>query len=168
MKISPQGFEILTQFEGESPVLYDDATGKSISDPSAAKGNPTIGIGHFLTADELSSGSIQIGGESVDWRQGLSQEQMQNLARQDLQDAIQAVESSITAPLTQNQFDALVSFAFNIGPQAFKESGAIQALNEGDIEEFLRRHAQWNESGGTEMQGLINRRRREAELFRSE
>lgn len=163
--LSDTGIQHLEQWEGRRNRVYDDATGKEITNVAQAKGYPTIGIGHLLTKDELNSGKIKIGDEMVNWRNGLTDEQINQLARQDTAIAAEAVEKHVEAPLTQNQRDALISFAFNIGANAFKNAGAIKALNEGDIDDFLRRHAQWRKSGGKVMQGLVNRRAAEAELF---
>jgi len=147
--------------------MYDDATGKTISDPSDATGYPTIGIGHKLTSTELKRGTIKIGEMEVDWQKKLTPDQTKELVLQDLKHAVKAVEKNVDVELTQNQFDALVSFAFNIGSSAFKNAGAIKALNAGNMDDFLRRHAQWNKSNGRKMAGLVNRRASEAELFKA-
>ena len=69
--------------------------------------------------------------------------------------------------LTQGQFDALVSFAYNVGSRALSTSTLLKKLNAGDIkgaaDEFLR----WNKSGGKVMPGLTNRRKAERALFLS-
>ena len=72
-----------------------------------------------------------------------------------------------SAPTTQGQFDALVSFAYNVGSRALSTSTLLKKLNAGDIkgaaDEFLR----WNKSGGKVMPGLTNRRKAERALFLS-
>lgn len=165
--LTEAGINILEQFEGRRNQAYDDATGQPLANISQAMGYPTIGVGHLLTEEELKTGQIEIGGKKIDWRNGLTDEQIDELVRQDTKKAEQAVEKHVNVPLTPPQRDALISFAFNIGEEQFRTAGAIKALNRGDTEEFLRRHAQWRKSSGQVVQGLINRRQAEAELFRS-
>ncbi|HCS6848240.1 TPA: lysozyme, partial [Escherichia coli] len=73
----------------------------------------------------------------------------------------------VRVKLTQGQFDALVSFAYNVGSRALSTSTLLKKLNAGDIkgaaDEFLR----WNKSGGKVMPGLTNRRKAERALFLS-
>ena len=131
------------------------------------RGYPTIGIGHLLTKAEQKSGTIEIGGQEVSWKDGLSDEQINQLAQQDTQEAADVVDKYVKVELTPEQRDALTSFAFNVGEGNFKNAGAIKALNEGDIEEFVRRLKQWNKSKGQVMAGLTRRREQEAQLFLS-
>lgn len=154
LRINDDGVTLLEEFEGREKFAYDDGAG-----------NLTIGIGHMFTPEEMESGTVMIGGEEVDWRQGLSDEQIDRLAAQDLQKAAETVRANVKVPLSQNEFNALVSFAFNIGPGAFKGSGAIKALNAGDKDEFMRRHQMWNKAGGSVLDGLVKRRTLEAALF---
>ena len=69
--------------------------------------------------------------------------------------------------LTQGQFDALVSFAYNVGSRALSTSTLLKKLNDGDIkgaaDEFLR----WNKAGGKVLNGLTRRREAERALFLS-
>lgn len=71
----------------------------------------------------------------------------------------------VRVKLTQGQFDALVSFAYNVGSRALSTSTLLKKLNAGDIkgaaDEFLR----WNKSGGKVMPGLNNRRKAERDVF---
>lgn len=73
----------------------------------------------------------------------------------------------VKAKLTQGQFDALVSFAYNVGSRALSTSTLLKKLNAGDIkgaaDEFLR----WNKAGGKVMNGLTRRREAERALFLS-
>lgn len=79
-----------------------------------------------------------------------------------------AVDNFVTAPLKQNQFDALVSLAYNIGLEAFKDSTLLKKLNARDYagaaDEFLR----WNKAKGKVVAGLANRRERERAMFMGE
>ena len=77
------------------------------------------------------------------------------------------VADAVKVPLNQNQFDALVSFSYNIGLGAFKSSTLLRRLNRGDYNvgsEFLR----WNKAGGEELPGLTRRREAEKQLFEKE
>ncbi|EGB6345358.1 lysozyme [Salmonella enterica] len=73
----------------------------------------------------------------------------------------------VRVKLTQGQFDALVSFAYNVGSRALSTSTLLKKLNAGDIkgaaDEFLR----WNKAGGKVMLGLTNRRKAERDVFLS-
>lgn len=73
----------------------------------------------------------------------------------------------VRVKLTKGQFDALVSFAYNVGSRALSTSTLLKKLNAGDIkgaaDEFLR----WNKAGGKEMPGLTKRRKAEREVFLS-
>ena len=76
-----------------------------------------------------------------------------------------AVREAVRVPLTQNQFDALVSFAYNIGAPGFRGSSTLQRLNQGDHAGAAAAMAMWNKSGGKVVQGLVNRRADEITLF---
>lgn len=165
--LTAEGIELLGEFEGRRAQVYDDATGQPLEDISSARGFPTIGVGHLLTDEEKNSGTIDIGGERVSWQNGLSDEQINQLAQQDAEIASNIVDKYVDVDLTPQQRDALISFAFNIGEGNFKNAGAIKALNRGDIDDFVRRHAQWNKSRGEVMSGLTRRRQEEAKLFLS-
>ena len=76
-----------------------------------------------------------------------------------------AVSKMLKVSVTQNQYDALVSLAYNIGTSALSSSTLMKKLNAGDVkgaaDEFLR----WNKSGGKAMPGLTNRRKAERSIF---
>ena len=83
----------------------------------------------------------------------------------DLKKFESAVNSAVTVPINQNQFDALVSLTYNIGTGAFKESTLLKKLNAGDCRGASAQFVVWNKGGGKVMQGLVNRRAVERELF---
>jgi len=76
-----------------------------------------------------------------------------------------AVDQLVTVPLNQNQFDALVSFAYNCGIGALGESTLLKRLNVGDVQGAALQFPRWNRGGGRVLQGLVNRRAREQALF---
>lgn len=139
-EISENGLNAIKQREGGfQQFKYPDAKGYS------------IGYGHFIKP-----------GENYD--AGITEEYGSYLLMMDVQIAIDAINSYVTVPLTQNQFDALVSFIYNIGVGAFKKSTLLRKLNSGDptaVNEFSR----WNISGGVVNSGLIARRVSETEQF---
>lgn len=154
MKMSEKGTKLLAQWEGFETEVYLDVAGLK-----------TIGVGHLLTKDELSSGKIFIGGETVRYGDGLSEQQVYGLLGQDLAKFEQAVEDEVTVPLSANQFDALVSFAFNVGAAAFSGSTLLRLLNQGKYDEVPTQLRRWVRSGGNIVQGLVNRRENEIGLW---
>jgi len=134
MKMIERGKALLTQWEG-------------VEDHVDVAGLPTIGVGHLLSRDELSSGKIYIQGKPVRYTNGLTQEQVSNLLSEDLKKFEEAVNAHVTVPLPQNQFDALVSFAFNVGIGAFKNSTLLKVLNQGNDEEVPAQLRRWVFSG---------------------
>ena len=89
----------------------------------------------------------------------------EELLRRDLQRFIATVNESVKVPLTQNQFDALVSFTFNVGQGAFKNSTLLRILNQGDYAGVPAQLARWNKGGGKVLPGLTARRKDEANLW---
>lgn len=154
MRMSEYGRRLLTEWEGSKNEVYQDAAGL-----------PTIGAGHLLTKDELASGKILILGESVKYHDGLTSLQIDRLLTQDLAGAEGAANSGLNVALNQNQFDAIVSFIFNVGRQAFYQSTLRKVLNNGRFVKVPEQLRRWNRSGGKVIQGLINRRENEIKLF---
>ena len=154
MKMSGNGKIQLTALEGCELVPYDDPAGY-----------PTIGVGHLLTPGEKTSGEISINDEPVLFADGITQEQAMDLLARDLERFERAVNEDVTVDLTQNQFDALVSFAFNIGTKNFKESTLLRKLNQGKHGEVPDQMRRWVKAGGKTIQILVNRREKEIELW---
>ena len=154
MRISEDGQKVLAQIEGVKRNVYNDVAGL-----------PTIGVGHLLTKDELSSGKITIQGQPVKYGNGLTDQQVMDLLSQDLTRFNKAVSDSVTVPLEQHQFDALVSFTFNIGVGAFKSSTLLKRLNAGEYNDVPAQLHRWIYAGSKKVTGLINRRDKEAELW---
>lgn len=156
MKISQNGKDLLKQWEGISKTVYLDSAGLQ-----------TIGCGHLLTRDELTSGKIIINNAYIKYRNGLSDFEIDQLLDQDLDSAEYAVNTSINVQLTQDQFDALCSFAFNIGTRAFVNSTLRKMINAGIHEDVVRQFRRWTKVGGRVVSGLVNRRENEIKLFSS-
>lgn len=147
--------------------LFKEWEGLSLHDYLDSSGAPTIGIGHLLTRSERLSGKIMIGGQAVRYQDGLTEPQCWDLLAQDLSQAEAAVNATVQVPLNQNQFDALVSFVFNVGEGAFIESTLLKQLNQGHYDEVPTQLRRWNRDNGLIMQGLINRRKKEISLWKT-
>lgn len=139
MQTSQVGIDAIKDFEGVRLKAYDDGVGVW-----------TIGVGH--TAG-VKRGDV------------ITMAQVDEFLRSDLKDAEDAVNNSVKVPLTQGQFDSLVSFVFNLGAGAFRGSTLLKKLNAGDYvgagDEFLK----WNKAGGRVMAGLVKRRAAERTMF---
>lgn len=145
MRLSKSGIAQLKAFEGLSLGKYRDVAGFG-----------TIGYGHFIQASEEIAETI-------------TEAEADRLLLADVQIAECAVNKLVKVPLSQNQFDALVLFVFNIGKGAFKDSTLLKQLNQSNYEiaadEFLR----WNKASINgvfrEIEGLTRRRKQEREMF---
>lgn len=141
MNISITGLAHIKGWEKFRPVAYLDQGGK-----------PTIGYGHLIKPLE-SFGR-------------LTETEATGLLLQDLGVAMDAVNRGVKVPISQAQFDGLVSFAFNVGAGAFLRSTLLKLLNRGDIAGVERQFMQWVYVGKTKSDGLINRRLADLKLFR--
>ena len=84
---------------------------------------------------------------------------------QDTTYAGKAVQRYVKVKLTQQQYDTLVSFVFNVGPGAFAKSTMLKRINEGQCYAAGAEFKRWNKAGGKVLKGLTNRRAREAALW---
>lgn len=150
MDVSAQALAFIADFEGFSPTLYND--------PGPGR-HCTIGFGH-----KVHDGPIN-GSEPEEFKRGITRERGLELLRQDAVRFVAAVRRYVTVPLNQNEFDALVSFTYNLGPGVLRDSTLRRKLNAGDragaADEFLR----FNKSGGVVLDGLTRRRKAEREMF---
>ncbi|MBO7508737.1 MAG: lysozyme [Alphaproteobacteria bacterium] len=164
MKISNNGINMLKRLEGcvkqgDKHVIYDDKTGKPVNPNKPLPPGATIGYGHLITRGE-------------DFATGITETAATDLLCADIAVAERAVGNNITTPLTQNQYDALVSLAYNIGARNFANSTVVKYINNpnfrGSVYPTLESAWKaWNKSGGKEMPGLTNRRNQEFALFNS-
>ena len=146
MKVSSKGLELIKEFEGFSSTAYLCSAKKA-----------TIGYGNTFWEDGTP---VKIGDQ-------ISKERAETLLKHVVDNFSVAVEVDIKIEVTQNQFDALVSLAYNIGLGAFHNSTLLRQLNRGNFvgasHEFLR----WDKSNGKPLPGLTRRREREKLLFES-
>jgi len=155
-KISRAGIELIKVLEGCRRYVYDDEGGY-----------PTIGIGHLLTRTENMTGKLYINGESVYYHQGLTDQQCVALLIQDLAVPVNTVNEAVMVPLNQNQFDALVSFVFNIGCGNFRKSTLLRVLNSGNYEKVPEQMRLWAYVKENVSKGLQKRREEEIKLWRT-
>ncbi len=146
MSVSNKGVDLICEFEGKRLVAYDDGVGIW-----------TIGFGTIKYPNDVR----------VKKGDTCTLEQAKEYMRHDLIEFEHTVNSSVKVPLNQNQFDALVSLAYNIGSNAFKSSTLVKKLNTGDYKGAADQFNVWINAGGKRMQGLVNRRDREKLLFLS-
>lgn len=152
MTLSPRGEEFIVEFEGFRSELYLDQAGHC-----------TIGVGHLVHLGACNDS------DKAKFRGGISRAKAIEFMRHDARSKIDAVSSNVTVPLSQEQFDALVSFTFNVGEGAFEDSTLLKKLNEGDHAAVPTQLARWNKVtiNGKKVasKGLTRRRGREARLF---
>lgn len=138
------GIALIKQYEGLRLTTYKDAVGI-----------PTIGYGHV-------ENPVPPGGTRT-----ISAEAAEQLLREDLQRFEHDVNNMLTVEVTQNQFDALVSFTFNLGPANLQSSTLLRKVNSGDFDGAADEFLKWNHAGGQVLTGLTARRNAEKSLFLS-
>ena len=94
--------------------------------------------------------------------------QAKQYMQNDLKKFEQSVNNVVTVPLTQNQFDSLVSLTYNIGLGAIEKSTLIKKLNAGDYSGVANQFDVWVNAGSKRLQGLVNRSAKEKALFLSD
>lgn len=141
MNISERGVALIKSFEQCRLVGY-------LPTPDDV---PTIGWGH--TGAEVKIGTV--------W----TQEQADQQFTVDVERYEKCVNDTVTAALTQFEFDACVSLCFNIGTGQFKSSTLVKKLNAGDHDGAAAEFRRWNKQAGKELAGLTRRRAAERDLF---
>jgi GH24 family phage-related lysozyme (muramidase) len=142
LSISESGVKMIEGFEGYSATAYPD--------PGTGGAPWTIGYGH--------TGGV-VRGETI------TRAQAEAYLKQDLSSAENAVRENVHVPLTQNQFDALVSLTYNVGPNGYPS--LLATLNRGDYAGAQRMFGDYVHAGGHVLPGLVHRRAQEAALFGS-
>ncbi len=146
-QINASGLEIIKHFEGLRTTSYQDSVGVW-----------TIGYGHTSMA----------GPPSVGPNMTISTAEAEEILKRDLGVFEKAVSGATTRTPTSDQFSAMVSFTFNVGASAFRDSTLLRKHNAGDIsgaaDEFLR----WVYAGGQVLPGLERRRKAERALYLSQ
>ena len=139
MKTSPRGIKLICEFEGFRARAYLDPVGI-----------PTLGYGFI---------------EGVSMGDTITQYEAQQRMGRELVKYERGVMQACKIAPNQNQFDALVCFAFNVGVAGMASSSVIKAHNRGDTQAAARAFGLWNKAGGKVFAGLTRRRAAESALY---
>jgi lysozyme len=161
MKVSEEGLKLLKHHEGFRKKPYQ-----------CAAGIWTIGYGHAMYAEQLK---IPATPEGMAARKAFplkpednriwSKEEIDALLVKDVVRFERAVDRYIRVSLRQNEFDALISAVYNLGPGWLQRSPVRQKINRGDKEGAMEQLLKYNKGGGKVLKGLDKRRKDEAALF---
>ena len=139
MKTSAEGTALIKKFEGCELKAYQCSAGVW-----------TIGYGHTKDVEE---------GDTI------SKDQAEEMLVEELHEYENYVNEYVNVALSQNQFDALVSWVYNLGPANLKASTMLKVLNDGKYEDVPYQMKRWNKAGGKVLDGLVRRREAEALLY---
>jgi GH24 family phage-related lysozyme (muramidase) len=146
--LTRSGVALIKEAETFSPVPYEDDFGYC-----------SIGFGHLIAKTPCEQAAL---GEFAN---GIDERAAHNQLLLDLETAVEVVRSSVHVKLTQGQFNALVSFVFNIGGENFRNSTFLRIVNTGDHEAAARQFDRWIKSGGVVRPGLVIRREKERSMY---
>lgn len=139
MSLSTNGLHLIAKHEGFRNKRYNDVAGKQ-----------TIGYGHLIRSGENYA--------------EITREDAERLLREDVAIAENSVRNNVKTNLTQCQFDALISFVYNVGSRNFRESTLLRRINAGDTN-ASKEFDKWVYAGGRKVHGLANRRANERRMF---
>ncbi|MBK3870977.1 lysozyme [Stutzerimonas frequens] len=139
MHTSQNGLDLIKSFEGLRLSAYKDVVG-------------VVTIGYGTTSGVKMGDTI-------------TKERAEELLREDVKRFEQQVQRLVKVPLTQGQFDALVSFVYNLGAGNLSNSTLLRLLNAGDYAGAGAQFERWNKAGGKVLAGLVRRRAAERALF---
>lgn len=140
MHINQDGLDLIKHYEGCRLTSYQDSVGVW-----------TIAYGH--TGDDV--------GPNVVW----DQDQANNALKADCERIERGVEELLTVTPTDNQFSALVCFAYNVGVGNLAHSHLLALFNDGDVDGAADQFLRWTHAGGVVLPGLVKRREAERQLF---
>jgi lysozyme len=145
MKLSTNGFILLSKFEGIVLEPYKDSVGV-----------PTIGIGstYYENGKKVKLSDPKI-----------TKERAFELAKNVVKSFETCVNNVINLPMSQNQFDAMVLLCYNIGIHGFTHSSIVRHFNNANYLGAANSFLLWNKAGGVELKGLTLRRKKERALF---
>jgi len=139
MNIGTKGLEMIKHFEGLELNAYQCAAGVW-----------TIGYGH---TKDVQQGMV------------ISENTANEMLVEELNEYESYITGLVTVELNQNQFDAMVSWVYNLGVGNLKASTLLKVLNAGDYAGVPAQMMRWNKAGGKVLEGLTRRRQAEADLF---
>lgn len=144
MKLGQAGLNLIKEFEGLYLTAY-----------KCPAGIWTIGFG--------TTGKVD--GKEIGKGMNITKAKAEQLLRKDVKQFEKSVNSLVKVSINQNQFDALVSFAYNVGSGALKNSTLLRKLNQKDYKGAAEEFLKWNKAGGKVLSGLKRRRETERKLF---
>ena len=142
MNISKEGLSLIKKFEGCELEAY-----------LCPAGVWTIGYGHTKDVKE---------GDKI------TRDEADYLLQEEMIEYESYINDFVEVPLNQNQFDALCSWVYNLGPTNLKNSTMLRVLNEEKYADVPQEIKRWNKAGGEVLDGLIKRREAEAKMFAGE
>jgi lysozyme len=110
-------------------------------------------------------GTTRIQGKAVQLGTTITTDEADMLLEEDLKSFEDAVNQNVREEISQNQFDALVAFVYNVGAGNFKKSTLLKKINAGEFNQAADEFLKWNKAGGKVLTGLLNRRKDEAKLY---
>lgn len=156
---SQNGINFIKATEVYAPNKYPDPPGQSK--------RYSVGFGHLMSPAELSGNYVTINNERIYLNRGLTRTEADALFSQDLKPREDLVKKAITAKITQSQFDALVSFTYNIGH--IEGTSVQRAVNAGDFQAVNKAFLEYVKAGTPKVTnpGLVKRRQKELAMFMS-
>lgn len=151
LAITDEMVAIIKSTEGLSLELYNDATG-----------NATIGYGHLVHEGRINRALVP-----PEFLGGITEERAEQLLREDIARFEAVVKEMVTVPLSQNQYDAIVGFAFNVGPEALRTSTLLHELNHGNYDAVPGELMKWVHGDGEVLGGLVKKRQHEVARWNS-
>ena len=139
MQTGNKGIELIKHFEGCELEAY-----------KCPAGVWTIGYGHIKGVHEGMK---------------ITEMQAEEMLKSELHEYEGYINDYVTVPLNQNQFDAMVSWVYNLGGGNLRSSTLLKVLNAGDYDGVPAQMLRWNKAGGKVLEGLTRRRQAEADLF---
>jgi len=139
MNISNTGIDLIKHFEGCETEAY-----------LCPAGVPTIGYGHIK--------GVQMGDV-------ITEAQAHEMLVEELEEYESYINDFVTVSINQNQFDAMVSWVYNLGSGNLRASTLLKVLNSGNYSDVPEQIMRWNKAGGKVLEGLTRRRQAEANLF---
>lgn len=145
MKLDSNGYKLIQGFEGLKLSAYKDSAGI-----------PTIGYGNITYEN----------GSKVKMGDKISEDNADLLFQYFANRFASQVDAVVTATVNQNQFNAMVSLAYNIGIGAFSKSTLLKKVNKNSCDPTIKdEFMKWVNAGGKKIQGLVNRREKESKVY---
>lgn len=147
LSTSQNGINLIKKFEGFRSAAYKDP----------GSGNLPITIGY---------GTTRINGRPIELGTVITKPQAETFLKIDVLQFEASVKKLVKVPVSQNEYDALVSFAYNAGAGNLQGSTLLKKLNQKDYDGASNEFTKWTKAGGKVLPGLVNRRNAEKSVFR--